>query len=255
MITIRQLRYLGALARFVRFVGELSGEQDPVMPRLPFAPLTEELASSAATLATGWRRQRASIDNLATSAQAIVDGLPDPLIGVDRQRRIVRTNRAARALLGQVGAERDLSTALRQPELLAAIDRLLEAGAEVPYVGTATPRTPWNTEDEAWLKARGTHVQFRATLEQDVAAMREVRPDLALGTTPLVQKAKELAVPALYFTNMVSARPLFGPAGAAALVAVIEAQAKGKERFSRMLSFFDPAAARTAAAPAAVGEG
>src|SRR5262245_4710942 len=47
-------RYLGALARFVRFVGDLSGEQDPVMPRLPFAPLTEELASSAATLATGW---------------------------------------------------------------------------------------------------------------------------------------------------------------------------------------------------------
>ncbi len=127
-------RYLGALARFVRFVGDLSGEQDPVMPRLPFAPLTEELASSAATLATGWRRQRASIDNLATSAQAIVDGLPDPLIGVDRQRRIVRTNRAARALLGPVGAERDLSTALRQPELLAAIDRLLEAGPDGNFV-------------------------------------------------------------------------------------------------------------------------
>jgi two-component system phosphate regulon sensor histidine kinase PhoR len=127
-------RYLGALARFVRFVGDLSGEQDPVMPRLPFAPLTEELASSAATLATGWRRQRASIDNLATSAQAIVDGLPDPLIGVDRQRRIVRTNRAARALLGPVGAERDLSTALRQPELLSAIDRLLEAGPDGNFV-------------------------------------------------------------------------------------------------------------------------
>ena len=127
-------RYIGALARFVRFVGDLSGEQDPVMPRLPFAPLTEELASSAATLATGWRRQRASLDNLATSAQAIVDGLPDPLIGVDRQRRIVRTNRAARALLGPVGAERDLSTALRQPELLAAIDGLLEARPDGNFV-------------------------------------------------------------------------------------------------------------------------
>ena len=65
------------------------------MPRLSFAPATEELATAAATLAAGWRRQRASIDNLAASAQAIVDGLPDPLIAVDRQRRIVRTNRAA----------------------------------------------------------------------------------------------------------------------------------------------------------------
>ena len=123
-------RYLGTLARFARFVGELSDEREPVMPRLSFAPATEELATAAATLAVGWRRQRASIDNLAASAQAIVDGLPDPLISVDRQRRIVRTNLAALSLLGTVGAERDLSTVLRQPQLLAAIDALLETGAD-----------------------------------------------------------------------------------------------------------------------------
>src|SRR5262249_17578468 len=68
-------RYLSSLARFARFGAELSGEQEPVMPRLQFAPATEELASAAATLSSGWRRQRASIDNLAASAQAIVDGL------------------------------------------------------------------------------------------------------------------------------------------------------------------------------------
>ncbi len=123
-------RYLGTLARFARFVGELSDEREPVMPRLSFAPATEELATAAATLAVGWRRQRASIDNLAASAQAIVDGLPDPLISVDRQRRIVRTNLAAASLLGAVGPERDLSTVLRQPQLLAAVDALLETGAD-----------------------------------------------------------------------------------------------------------------------------
>ena len=120
-------RYLGSLARFARFVSELSGEQEPVMPRLRFAPATEELAAAAATLASGWRRQRASIDNLAASAQAIVDGLPDPLIAVDRQRRVVRTNRAALVLLGQIAADRDLSTVLRHPALLSAVDSLLAA--------------------------------------------------------------------------------------------------------------------------------
>ena len=128
-------RYLGSLARFARFVGELSGEREPVMPRLSFAPATEELAAAAAMLSAGWRRQRASIDNLAASAQAIVDGLPDPLIAVDRQRRIVRTNRAARVLLGAVGAERDLSTTFRQPPLLAAIDGLLETGSDGNFTG------------------------------------------------------------------------------------------------------------------------
>ena len=102
--------------RIVRRAG--AGDAAPVL--LP--PRPRSWHRPRATLAAGWRRQRASIDNLAASAQAIVDGLPDPLIAVDRQRRIVRTNRAAVALLGTMGADRDLSTALRHPQLLAAID-------------------------------------------------------------------------------------------------------------------------------------
>lgn len=122
-------------------------------------------------------------------------------------------------------------------ELLVA-RLLVEAGAEVPYVGTACPRTEWSEPDRAWLAAKGTHVQYRASLEDDVAAMREARPDLALGTTPLVQAAKEAGTPAVYFTNMVSARPLLGPAGAGALAAIVAAQTRGRERFSRMVEFF-----------------
>lgn len=123
-------------------------------------------------------------------------------------------------------------------ELLVA-RLLIEGRAEVPYVGTACPRTVWSESDRVWLEARGTHVQFRASLEQDVAAMQDVRPDLAVGTTPLVQKAKALGIPALYFTNMVSARPLFGPAGASAMAGIVAAQTSGRERFARMVSFFN----------------
>jgi len=123
-------------------------------------------------------------------------------------------------------------------ELLVA-RLLVEAGAEVPYVGTACPRTEWSDADRDWLEAHGTHVQYRASLEQDMAAMRDVRPDLAVGTTPLVQAAKELGIPALYFTNMVSARPLFGSAGAGALAGIVAAQTRGRDRYARMVGFFD----------------
>jgi chlorophyllide a reductase subunit Y len=123
-------------------------------------------------------------------------------------------------------------------ELLVA-RLLLEAGAEVPYVGTACPRTEWSEADRQWLVAHGTHVQYRASLEQDVAAMRDVKPDLAVGTTPLVQQAKELGIPAIYFTNMVSARPLFGAPGVGALAAIVATQTKGAARFGRMVSFFE----------------
>ena len=47
------------------------------------------------------------------------------------------------------------------------------------YVGTACPRTPWSEPTASGSRRKGVHVQYRASLEQDLAAMREVRPDLA----------------------------------------------------------------------------
>ena len=123
-------------------------------------------------------------------------------------------------------------------ELLVA-RLLIESGANVPYVGTACPKTPWSAEDAAWLRAKGVTVKFRASLEDDCAAMEAIRPDLAIGTTPVVQKAKELAIPALYFTNLISARPLMGPAGAGSLAEVINAAIAGKERMAHMKEFFE----------------
>jgi 3,8-divinyl chlorophyllide a/chlorophyllide a reductase subunit Y len=123
-------------------------------------------------------------------------------------------------------------------ELLVA-RLLIESGAEVPYVGTACARSPWSDADRAWLEARGVAVKFRASLEDDCAAMEGFRPDLAVGTTPVVQKAKELGIPALYFTNLISARPLMGPAGAGSLQQVVNAAIGNQARMTKMKGFFE----------------
>lgn len=123
-------------------------------------------------------------------------------------------------------------------ELLVA-RLLIESGAEVPYVGSACARTPWSEADRDWLEARGVKVRFRASLEDDLSAMEAVRPDLAIGTTPVVQKAKEKAIPSLYFTNLISARPLMGPAGAGSLAQVVNAAIAGRDRMEGMQRFFD----------------
>jgi 3,8-divinyl chlorophyllide a/chlorophyllide a reductase subunit Y len=122
-------------------------------------------------------------------------------------------------------------------ELLVA-RLLVESGADLRYVGTACPRTQWSNTDREWLEAKGVHVQYRASLEQDLAAMREFKPDLAIGTTPVVQAAKEATIPALYFTNLISARPLMGPAGAGSVATVVNAAIANKARFETMNAFF-----------------
>ena len=139
-------------------------------------------------------------------------------------------------------------------ELLVA-RLLIESGADVRYVGTACPRTPWSEPDREWLAAKGVHVQYRASLEQDLAAMREWQPDLAIGTTPVVQAAKEATIPALYFTNLISARPLMGPAGAGSLAMVVNAAMGNKARFAAMKDFFGSTGAGHAAGVWEPGQG
>ena len=123
-------------------------------------------------------------------------------------------------------------------ELLVA-RLLIESGADVPYVGTACPKTPWSAEDAAWLESRGVKVKYRASLEDDLAAVDAIKPHLAIGTTPVVQHAKERGIPALYFTNLISARPLMGPAGAGSLAQVVNAAIAGKEKMDTMRAFFE----------------
>ena len=123
-------------------------------------------------------------------------------------------------------------------ELLVA-RLLIESGADVRYVGTACPKTPWLQPDHEWLTAKGVEVRFRASLENDLAAVDAFKPDLAIGTTPVVQYAKQRAIPSLYFTNLISARPLMGVAGFGSIAQVINAALQNKARFSKMDAFFD----------------
>ena len=106
------------------------------------------------------------------------------------------------------------------------------------YVGTACPRTKWSDPDREWLEAKGVAVNYRASLEEDLAAMEASDPDLVIGTTPVVQEAKERGTPAMYFTNLISARPLMGVPGPGSLAQVVNAALGQKERFDRMRTFF-----------------
>lgn len=162
--------------------------------------------------------------------------------GTPKDKVAAAQNRFLPAIRGALAAKpvkgRITLSGYEGSELLVA-RLLVESGAEVPYVGTACPRTRWSDADREWLEARGVHVQFRASLEQDLAALETVKPDLAIGTTPVVQAAKELAIPALYFTNLISARPLMGPAGAGSLAQVVNAALGNKARFDSMREFFE----------------
>jgi chlorophyllide a reductase subunit Y len=145
---------------------------------------------------------------------------------------------AMRGLLTQARIQGRITLSGYEGSELLVARLLIECGAEVPYVGSACPASPWNAHDAAWLQAKGVQVQFRASLEQDIAAVHAFKPQLAIGTTPVVQAAKEACIPSLYFTNLISARPLMGAAGAGSLIQVVQAAIGNQARFDAMKDFF-----------------
>lgn len=125
---------------------------------------------------------------------------------------------------------------------LAYARMLVEAGAEVPYVSTSIGADPLVLPDETWLRSRGTQeIVYRKSLEDDIAALDKYSPDLVLGTTPFCAAAKERGIPAMYFTNQLSARPFFLSGGMAATLAFIQQTLDGKPRYEWMQAFFTEA--------------
>ncbi len=146
---------------------------------------------------------------------------------------------AIRAALGAMPIKGTITLSGYEGSELLVARLLIESGADVPYVGTACGRTAQSEWDRDWLEARGVKVKYRASLEDDLSAMEAIRPDLAIGTTPVVQKGKELGIPSLYFTNLISARPLMGPAGAGSLAEVVNAAIGNRDRMGKMKAFFE----------------
>lgn len=129
---------------------------------------------------------------------------------------------------------------------------LVEAGAQVPYISTSIDKSLYTAADEAWLKAHGTvEVVYRKKLEQDIAALDRYHPDLVLGTTPLSAAAKARGIPGLYYTNLLSVRPLFLSAGLAGTIGLIRDSLSRAPRYQWMREFFN-GEATPVIAPAAI---
>ncbi len=116
---------------------------------------------------------------------------------------------------------------------------LIEGGAHVPYVSTSIGPSMLTASDEAWLRAHGTEaVIYRKSLEDDLQAMDHWNFDLIIGTTTIAAYAKERGIPAMYYTNMISVRPLFMSGGMIASIAVAQELLNRKPMYQQMVDFF-----------------
>jgi two-component system phosphate regulon sensor histidine kinase PhoR len=174
-------------------------------------------------------RIRAAEDE-ARAAAVVLEALPDAIVELDAERRIVRANRAARELLGAVPGTTLLS-AIRDPDILAGVDDAL-AGRDTVNVPFVLPGPVERHFDAIFLRLDiGAGLRSRAAvLFRDVTALRRadrVRADFVANVS------HELRTPLTAVAGFVET--LLGPArddepARLRFLAIMDAEAKRMTR-------------------------
>jgi two-component system phosphate regulon sensor histidine kinase PhoR len=116
-------RHLSGLAVVGRQIEDLAEGRTPAAS--PPVGTAAELSSALAALNRKWADRNDDLKAAIAVNEAMVDTIPDPILLLDHQRRIVRTNAAARDLFGAPIVERVIDTVLRDPNVLEAVDEVL----------------------------------------------------------------------------------------------------------------------------------
>ena len=118
------LAEVGALARHVE---DSTGSEGEAHPNPASAGLlTRELAASVERLARLGAEDRAQLASERAELERALDALPEPLLLLDAERKIVRANRAAESLLDGKVIGRHIAASLRNPQLIEAVEQTLE---------------------------------------------------------------------------------------------------------------------------------
>ncbi|MGE4528729.1 MAG: phosphate regulon sensor histidine kinase PhoR [Rhodospirillaceae bacterium] len=121
------------LSRLLRFVQDLAQGAAPPTPEMRTHGVAAAAAFALSQMRREMRRALAASDRSARSMEDVFDALPDAVVMLDADHRVVRANMAARELFGRSLTGRDVSGLVRHPPILEAIDQIESGGRELEF--------------------------------------------------------------------------------------------------------------------------
>lgn len=135
------LSRLADFDKLTTYAEQLAVSPNTAPPVLDTSATAQRLLTALTALRNLWNDRREEAAALAKSRQDILDGLPEPLLLLDSQRRVVSTNDAARDLFepdrnasspaSRELSGRDLAGVIRDPRVLDAADQALAQNQKI----------------------------------------------------------------------------------------------------------------------------
>lgn len=127
--------FLSNMMALTTYVNDLAQDKKVDAPLLSILNTVGHLSDALVRLNRSWERKKQQMENIIIEREILVDIIPDMLIMLDNDNRIVRTNRAARSIFGQNLAKRTLKEVIPNDNLLATVYAVVEdmRGREIEF--------------------------------------------------------------------------------------------------------------------------
>src|SRR5579859_1981763 len=144
--------YIQDLDEVARFARDLQAAEEVPVPAMR-TDIANDLLTALKLARREFRTQSEESAARLKFHETLFDSLPSPILLLDRQRRIIGENAAARKVFGRQQRDRDLAALLRNPDLLDAADQVLagEPGGEVEF-SLPSPATSENSDYRAMVE-------------------------------------------------------------------------------------------------------
>ena len=127
--------FLSNISALTNYVREIAQDKRVQAPELNFLGSAIELSDSLRNLQASWDVKKRQMETIITEREILVDTLPDILVMINDDKKVVRTNRAARAIFGQNLAGKNLQDVIPNAYLIDAISSVIQdlKGREVEF--------------------------------------------------------------------------------------------------------------------------
>lgn len=175
----RQMRELWRMRRAVRrLTRQESADREA---ETEAAEESQDFSAEIDRLSADLAQARARAMAGEAALRAVLDSLQLPVITFDRNRQLRFLNLSARDLLGAVPEGRDFAAALRNPDVLAAVDRVIRGGAseDAEFQVYQPVQRRLRVRIEALPALSGANRTYVAMIDDltDSDRMREMRSD------------------------------------------------------------------------------
>ncbi|MAI07303.1 MAG: hypothetical protein CBC47_09915, partial [Alphaproteobacteria bacterium TMED87] len=122
-VLYRPYRQLVAIKDFLIRINTKEVYETPKIDSLPYSILLRSGLDNASKMV---RTQFEVSQKITTELNILLDKIPMPIIQINSERKVVRQNSSAIELIGEASLGRDLVIALRNPEVIREVDRVIK---------------------------------------------------------------------------------------------------------------------------------